>query len=112
MLLDAVGPCALVGFGGLDDQAELLPECRGYKRARGVRKPPGRFHDLRKRRATPPFQQADNQLGLTAVARAAGALRLGGFPGRQLLYVFAQASNGHLVANYWNGSWHWADQGL
>jgi len=31
----------------------------------------------------------------------------------QRIYAFAQASDGHLVVNYWNGSaWYWADQGL
>ena len=33
--------------------------------------------------------------------------------GKQRIYVFAQASNYHLVVNYWDGSaWHWADQGV
>lgn len=33
--------------------------------------------------------------------------------GQQRIYVFAAASNGHLVVNYWDGSgWYWADQGL
>jgi hypothetical protein len=33
--------------------------------------------------------------------------------GRQEIYAFAEASNGHLVVNYWDGyAWHWADQGL
>jgi hypothetical protein len=33
--------------------------------------------------------------------------------GVQRIYAFAQASDGHLVVNYWNGSaWYWADQGL
>jgi hypothetical protein len=33
--------------------------------------------------------------------------------GHQLIYVFAEANNGHLVVNYWDGfAWHWADQGL
>jgi hypothetical protein len=31
--------------------------------------------------------------------------------GTQLIYAFANASNGHLYVNYWDGSkWHWADQ--
>jgi hypothetical protein len=33
--------------------------------------------------------------------------------GNQRIYVFATASNSHLVVNYWDGSaWHWADQGV
>src|SRR5215469_7405885 len=33
--------------------------------------------------------------------------------GRQRIYVFAEASNQHLVVNYWDGlKWNWADQGL
>jgi hypothetical protein len=33
--------------------------------------------------------------------------------GNQRFFVFAQASNGHLVANWWDGAhWHWSDQGL
>ena len=34
--------------------------------------------------------------------------------GRELIYVFAKASTGHLVVNYWTGTapWHWADLGL
>lgn len=41
----------------------------------------------------------------TAVTYASGA--------NQLIYVFAEASSGHLVVNHWNGSaWQWADQGL
>ena len=32
---------------------------------------------------------------------------------QQRIYAFAQADNGHLVVNYWDGfAWHWADQGL
>ena len=46
-----------------------------------MRKPPGHFHDVRKRRAALPFQQSNNQLGLAAFARPGGALRLGGFLG-------------------------------
>jgi hypothetical protein len=31
--------------------------------------------------------------------------------GTQLIYAFANASNGHLYVNNWDGSkWHWADQ--
>jgi hypothetical protein len=33
--------------------------------------------------------------------------------GQQRIYAFAEASNGHLVVNWWNSSaWQWADQGL
>jgi hypothetical protein len=32
--------------------------------------------------------------------------------GKQLIYAFVNATNGHLYVNYWDGShWHWADQG-
>jgi hypothetical protein len=32
--------------------------------------------------------------------------------GKQIIYAFVNATNGHLYVNYWDGSkWHWADQG-
>ena len=40
LLVDPVGALALVGFEGLDGQAEFLAKGGGYKRARRVRKPP------------------------------------------------------------------------
>jgi hypothetical protein len=34
-----------------------------------------------------------------------------GSSGAQLIYAFERGSDGHLYVNYWNGAWHWADQG-
>ena len=31
--------------------------------------------------------------------------------GVQRIYVFGVGANGDLCVNYWNGAWHWADQG-
>jgi len=48
--------------------------------------------------------------GATAVETPSAITYLSG--SQQRIYVFAKASNGHLVVNYWDGSsWHWADQG-
>jgi hypothetical protein len=59
------------------------------------------------------WQWADHGLpaGASQVQNPTAITYLSG--GQQWIYVFAQASNGHLVVHYWNGSsWQWADQGL
>src|ERR1035441_8020267 len=77
LLVDPVGALALVGFEGLDGQAEFLAKGGGYKRARRVRKPTGGCHDFGERRAILALQHRDDLLGLAAFARPSTFLRLG-----------------------------------
>jgi hypothetical protein len=47
----------------------------------------------------------------TYVAGDPGVVTYRDATNHQRIYAFVLAGNGHLEVNYWDGAWHWADQG-
>src|ERR1019366_2305111 len=83
--LDRVGALAVLSLRGGDRQPHLLAEGPTDEPAHGVRLPAGRLHDLLQGGSARAFHQAEDRLGLAALANAfllANFLRTGGLEGR------------------------------
>jgi len=75
--LDRVAALPVLALGGLDCQAHLLAQRTADESAQAVRLPAGGLQQLLGRGASLPLQQAQDRLGLAALA---DALLLGSFP--------------------------------